>query len=166
MILSPKARRFWPLAAAVLLADCATKAVAARYLSPADVAHPVIGDVLRFTLAYNRGAAMGLGLAAPRLLLSLVAAGALLILLVWYRRTAPTATGLAAALALLWGGAAGNLLDRLESPRGVVDFIDIGLGQSRFWTFNLADVAITLGAVALALLLSRERPGPEEPADG
>ena len=55
-------------------------------------------------------------------------------------------------------GACGNLLDRLRSPRGVVDFIDIGIGDVRFWTFNLADVAVFCGAILLAhLLISRDR---------
>ena len=60
------------------------------------------------------------------------------------------------ALGLAFGGAAGNLVDRFRSPQGVIDFIDIGLGDVRFWTFNLADSAVTVGALALAWSLSRE----------
>ena len=52
-------------------------------------------------------------------------------------------------------GALGNLLDRIRSPRGVVDFIDVGIGDLRFWTFNLADVGITCGAVLLVLAFQR-----------
>ena len=59
------------------------------------------------------------------------------------------------ALALA-GGAAGNLIDRFRSPDGVVDFIDIGYGNVRFWTFNVADSAVTVGALILAWSLSRE----------
>jgi signal peptidase II len=59
---------------------------------------------------------------------------------------------------LIVAGASGNLLDRLRRPRGVVDFIDIGIGDVRFWTFNLADVAVFCGAVLLAnLLIRRDR---------
>ena len=58
--------------------------------------------------------------------------------------------------ALAWGGAAGNLIDRFRSPRGVVDFIDIGVGDVRFWTFNVADSAVTVGAILLALVLWHE----------
>lgn len=54
------------------------------------------------------------------------------------------------------GGAVGNLLDRIRSARGVVDFIDLGIGDVRFWTFNMADVGITCGAIVLAILLARE----------
>ena len=60
------------------------------------------------------------------------------------------------ALGLAFGGAAGNLVDRFRSPQGVIDFIDIGLGEVRFWTFNLADSAVTVGALVLAWSLSRE----------
>jgi signal peptidase II len=60
------------------------------------------------------------------------------------------------ALALAFGGAAGNLIDRFRSPAGVVDFIDIGIGDTRFWTFNIADSAVTIGALLLAWSLSRE----------
>jgi signal peptidase II len=60
------------------------------------------------------------------------------------------------ALGLAWGGAAGNLLDRFIDTRGVVDFIDIGVGDVRFWTFNVADSAVTVGALMLAFVLWRE----------
>jgi signal peptidase II len=55
------------------------------------------------------------------------------------------------ALALIMGGAVGNLLDRLQRVEGVVDFIDVGVGTTRFWTFNIADSAITIGAILLVL---------------
>jgi signal peptidase II len=60
------------------------------------------------------------------------------------------------ALGLAWGGAAGNLLDRVRSSHGVVDFIDVGVSSWRFWTFNVADSAVTIGALVLAWSLSRE----------
>ncbi|HVK00363.1 MAG TPA: signal peptidase II [Gemmatimonadales bacterium] len=86
-------------------------------------------------------------------------AHALLILGQLYRRTSP-GDGLAAAgLALIASGALGNLLDRLRSPRGVVDFIDVGIGDMRFWTFNVADVGITCGAILLVLALQRAQEG-------
>ncbi len=56
----------------------------------------------------------------------------------------------------------GNLLDRLRSPRGIIDFIDVGIGDARFWTFNVADVGVSIGAVLLAMVLWREdNPGEE-----
>ena len=64
-------------------------------------------------------------------------------------------------LALIAGGALGNLLDRLRSVRGVVDFIDVGIGDSRFWTFNVADSGVTCGAILLMLVLW-SRPAPPD----
>jgi signal peptidase II len=59
----------------------------------------------------------------------------------------------AIALALVCGGALGNLIDRVRSDQGVVDFIDIGFGTMRWPTFNIADVAVSSGAVLLAWVL-------------
>ncbi len=47
------------------------------------------------------------------------------------------------------------MLDRLRSSRGVVDFIDIGIGSHRFYIFNVADMGVSVGAVMLAYLLWR-----------
>ena len=85
--------------------------------------------------------------------MSLIVAG---MLGMWYRRSGSRNVGLSGALALLIAGALGNAWERLFSPRGVVDFIDIGLGAVRFWTFNVADIAITVGAGLLALTYWRE----------
>jgi signal peptidase II len=157
---SPKARHFWPVVAAIFLTDCTTKAVAVRELSPAHVAHPVAGEFLRFTLVYNAGGALSLSLGSlSRPVLSLVALIALAALLAWSRRLGPEAQTKLFALAFIWAGAAGNLWDRLRSSNGVVDFIDLGIGHTRFWIFNVADVAITIGALMLVASLSRERQG-------
>jgi signal peptidase II len=154
--MSPKARRFWPLFAVVVLTDCATKRAAELHLVPAHVPHEFLGEIVRLTLAYNPGAAMSLSLGAhSRVGLSLLALGALLVMAYLYRRTAPGDRQAAAGLALIAAGALGNLIDRLRSERGVVDFIDVGLGGWRFWTFNVADMAIALGAVVLVVAMYR-----------
>ncbi|HEX7024749.1 MAG TPA: signal peptidase II, partial [Gemmatimonadales bacterium] len=70
----------------------------------------------------------------------------------------------AVALALVAGGAMGNLLDRVRSPLGVVDFIDVGIGDTRFWTFNLADLGVTAGALLLAAVLWRDDKRAEDRA--
>lgn len=151
---TPKARRFWPLFLLVLLTDCATKRAAEAHLVPAHVPHEFLGELVRFTLAYNPGAAMSLSLGAhSRVGFSLLALAALAILAHVYHRTSAGDRLAAAGLALIASGALGNLIDRLRSPRGVVDFIDVGLGDLRFWTFNVADMGITLGAIALALTM-------------
>jgi signal peptidase II len=160
MTWTPKARQFWPLFALVLLTDCATKRAAERHLVPAQVPHELLGEIVQLTLAYNPGAAMSLSLGAhSRVGFSLLAIGALIVMAHLYRRTAPGDRQAAGGLALIAAGAVGNLLDRLRSERGVVDFIDVGVGAWRFWTFNVADMAILLGAVLLVVALHRMEAG-------
>jgi signal peptidase II len=155
---TPKARRFWPHFHLVLLTDCATKRAAETHLVPVHVPHEFLGELVRFTLAYNPGAAMSISLGAhSRIGFSLLALAALAILAHVYHRTSPGDRLAAAGLALIASGALGNLIDRLRSPRGVVDFIDVGVGDLRFWTFNIADVGITCGAVMLVLALQRSQ---------
>lgn len=152
-----KARWFWPVFATILLADCTTKELVVSALGSKPGPHPVLGDLLRFTVAYNPGAALNLDLGNwSRIGFGLIAAAALVFLFRLYQRTASNGALRATALALVAGGALGNLLDRIRSPRGVVDFIDVGLGSTRFWTFNLADVGVSLGALLLAFVLWRE----------
>lgn len=95
---------------------------------------------------------------------SLVALVAVAVLAGIYRRADVRRPGLIVALALVMGGALGNLLDRLRSARGVVDFIDIGVGGWRFWTFNVADIGVSVGAVLLAWYLARSDEAPERAA--
>ena len=154
--MSSKARLFWPLAITLVVADCTTKNLAVEHLSPAHVPHAVVGDWVRLTLTYNPGAATGITLGPySRIGFAALAICALAVLINFYRVTPPSETSRAFALALLIAGAAGNLLDRLRSARGVVDFIDVGVGAHRFYTFNVADACITVGAVILAVVLWR-----------
>jgi signal peptidase II len=60
------------------------------------------------------------------------------------------------ALALVCAGAVGNLLDRMRSIFGVVDFLDVGVGDARWPTFNVADMAVSVGAALLAYVLWQE----------
>jgi signal peptidase II len=156
---------FWGTAAAVVAIDVVTKWLAVRYLSPPHVPHPVIGDVVRLTLAYNEGAAFSMHLGPySRYIFGAFALVALVVLWNLYRRSHPSERLLSFALGLAWGGAAGNLIDRVRSREGVVDFIDIGVEAWRFWTFNVADSAVTVGAVILAWLLAREERRAHAPA--
>jgi len=157
MTVSRKARVFWPILATLVLADCSTKRLVVEQLTADPGPHPILGEWLRVTLAYNPGAALNLSLgSASRVVFSLAALVAVTLLLLLYRKTEPGSRLRAAAIALVAGGALGNLLDRLRSPRGVVDFIDLGVGDSRFWTFNVADVGVMLGALLLAAILWQE----------
>jgi signal peptidase II len=152
---------FWGTAATVVLIDLVTKVLAERHLAPRYVPHRIIGDFVRFTLAYNPGAAFSMSLGEySRYIFGAFALVALAVLWRLYRLSGPAKRAgdsvRILALGLAWGGAAGNLLDRIRSPQGVVDFIDIGLRDWRFWTFNVADSAVTVGALVLAWSLSRE----------
>lgn len=151
-----KARVFWPLASMLLLADCATKRLAELELGPQDVPHEVIGSWLQLTIAYNKSAAMGIDLGEwSRPVLAALTFAALAILATMYRKAEAHDRWLAVALALIIGGATGNLVDRLASSRGVVDFVDVGIGDHRFWIFNVADMGVTTGAALLGWLLWR-----------
>ncbi len=151
---------FWGTAAAVVGADLVSKLVAERSL-PRYVPQEIVGNVVRFTLAYNPGAAFSMSLGQySRFIFGAFALVALVVLWRLYRMTGAGARAgdrlRVVALALAFGGAAGNLVDRIRSPLGVVDFIDIGFRDVRFWTFNLADSAVTVGALLLAWSLLRE----------
>ena len=156
-----KAKRYWPVLLTVLLLDCSTKRLAVEALSPPDVPHDIVGDVFRLTLAYNRGMATGVPVGSRWLL---TAAALVVIGILWraYLRTSPSDTARLVALALLTGGAIGNVIDRVRWSRGVVDFVDLGIGGVRFWTFNVADVAVTLGAFLLAWVLQHRPEGAIE----
>jgi signal peptidase II len=98
---------------------------------------------------------------ASRVVFTVLAVAMIGVIVGMYRKTADNETLQPVALALIAGGALGNLLDRLRSVRGVVDFIDVGIGDSRFWTFNVADSGVTCGAILLMLVLW-SRPAPPD----
>ena len=149
-------RIFWTAALVVVALDLATKLIIQNTLNELEPRR-IIGDVVRFTLVYNRGAAFSMSLGAQsRWIFGAFALIALVILWRLYRQGPARDHARALALGLAWGGATGNLIDRIREPKGVVDFIDIGVGTVRFWTFNVADSAVTIGAVMLALVLWHE----------
>ncbi|MEO7647250.1 MAG: signal peptidase II [Gemmatimonadaceae bacterium] len=146
---------FWSVIVGVVLTDVVTKAIAVYALVPQRIPREVIGEYLRFTLVYNPGAAFGLHLGGySRWIFTILTIGALYILSRLYRTTRADDWPRTLALALVCSGAIGNLIDRLRSPLGVVDFIDVGLGPDlRWWTFNVADMAVSAGAFMLAWVL-------------
>lgn len=150
---------FWPLVVVLVFADRITKAIAEEVLWPRGVPRPVFGDAewFRWTLVYNPGAAFGLHLGPySRWIFLALTVGALGILYHLYRTTADGHRWRVLAVGLVTSGALGNLIDRIVSPNGVVDFIDIGVGALRWPTFNVADMAVSTGAVLLAAVLWRE----------
>lgn len=143
---------FWGVAGGVVAADILTKLLAVATLSRSPV--PLLGDWLSFHLVYNPGAAFGLHVGQySRWAFMALAILALVVLGSMVRQTEPSQRMRLIALALICGGAIGNLIDRIRSPRGVVDFIDVWIGPFHWPTFNVADMAVSCGAVALAVIL-------------
>jgi signal peptidase II len=144
------------LVAAITIAlDQAAKAGVRSGLEPGERIDLILGfDLARVS---NSGIAFGLLDDGGALVLVIIVA-ALLGVLAWFA-LAPTRPGLWLAVGLLTGGALGNLLDRVRDS-AVTDFLDPPVWPA----FNLADVAITLGAIALALVALRLP--PDEPRTG
>lgn len=152
-----KAIFFWPVLIVVVLLDRVTKMVAEAMLPPNGFPEPVLGDTVRFALVYNPGAAFGLYLGSySRWIFMVLTVGALVILWRLYQQTPVGNRVRALAVALVSAGALGNLIDRLRSDLGVVDFVDVGIGAHRWPTFNVADMAVSSGAFLLAWVLWRE----------
>jgi signal peptidase II len=153
---APKLIAYWAMLAAFLVTDVITKQIAERTLL-LHQPRPVIGDWVQFTLAYNRGAAFSMHVGdASRWVFSIIALVVLFMLWRMLREAEPGDTWRGAALGMVSAGAVGNLLDRLRSERGVVDFLDLGVGSWRFYTFNVADAGVTVGAVLLAWSIFQE----------
>ena len=151
---SSRAGLFWAVIVSVVALDFVTKMIAVRQLVPERIPHEVLGDVVRFTLVYNPGAAFGLNVGEySRWVFIVLTVGALVILGRLYTQTRPGDTARLLALGLVCAGAIGNLIDRLRSSRGVVDFIDVGAAGWRWPTFNVADIAVSTGAFLLAWVL-------------
>lgn len=145
-------RWFWVVAGGVVVLDVVTKLLAVSTLSRFPL--PVVGDWVTLQLVYNPGAAFGIHVGDhSRWVFTALAVIALVVLGAMVRQTRPTQHVRLIALGLVCGGAIGNLIDRLRSARGVVDFIDVGVGAYRWPTFNVADIAVTCGAVVLAFIL-------------
>ena len=148
---------FWPVLAFVTALDVVTKGFAERELAPQRIPHDVFGSALRLTLVYNPGAAFGLNLGQQsRWIFTALTVVALVILGRLFLATRHRDVPRILALSLVCAGAMGNLLDRLRSPMGVVDFLDVGIGDSRWPTFNVADMAVSIGAMLLAWVLWQE----------
>lgn len=149
----------------VVVSDIITKAVAVATLSPQGIPRPVVGELLRWTLVYNPGAAFGLYLGAySRWIFLTLSVAAIIILWRMYRQTESGNVLRTLAISLVSAGALGNLIDRVRHQYGVVDFIDVGIGASRWPTFNIADMAVSVGAIMLAWVLWHEDPGIAVPA--
>ena len=151
MVSGTEQRRFYGVVSVVLVLDLATKLVAEALL-PRYVGVPVVGEVFQLRLVYNPGAAFGLHLGEySRWIFMGLSLAALFVLGSMLKTTRKGDWLRLYALASICAGAAGNLVDRVRSSRGVVDFFDFTLGALHWPTFNLADAIITIDAILLLI---------------
>ncbi|MEO8635507.1 MAG: signal peptidase II [Gemmatimonadales bacterium] len=149
-------RLYWGAGITVLVLDLITKYLAEAHLLRSS-GRSVFGEWFQLRLVYNPGAAFGLDLGPYSRWIFMVVALVALVALFRMSRDADVGDSFRQlALGLVSGGALGNLVDRIRSTQGVVDFLDLGVGQWRWPTFNVADMAVSCGAVALAISLWRE----------
>jgi len=137
---------YFAVAALVVIIDQASKRIiweAFRQSGGTDL----IDGILRIRLSLNKGAVMGILSGSRSLLITVtIISIAALIYFAYRMRYAPALKRV--CIGLILGGAFGNLIDRLATGQ-VVDFIDMGIGGYRWPTYNVADIAVTVGAVIL-----------------
>ncbi len=156
---------FLVLAGVVIFADQLTKFAVARVLRPGEI-RPIVEGLFNLTYTLNRGAAFSLladsssSLKLGLLILVSVVASVIVLALLWRSRQESwvARTG----LALILGGALGNLLDRIRNG-SVIDFLDFYFRTHHWPAFNLADASIVVGAL---LVLSEIFFGAEHPSRG
>lgn len=147
------------IAGSVVLLDQLTKAVIVREL-PLHHVIPVVNGFFNLVHVHNPGGAFGLmaelGPALRTAVFIFVSALAIGVILYFYHSTPAGRPWLATGFALIFGGAVGNMIDRLRMG-AVVDFLDFYLGSFHWPAFNLADSAITIGVgiFVLHLLLKK-----------
>ena len=138
------------VAAAVFALDRVTKSWVEQNIA-VGTARPIAGDYVRIVHAQNTGAAFGL-LPERTTLLSVLSVLAVLAIVYYYRRIASGSWLVSATLGMQLGDAFGNLLDRIAQGY-VIDFVDVGIGDVRFWAFNVADSSIVVGIILVTFAL-------------
>jgi signal peptidase II len=166
---------FGGIAIGVVVLDQLAKAVVTANLVPHQAVQ-IVGDYLRIVFGQNSGALFGL-FQDNALMFGLVSLAVIGVIVLYHARAASSAY-LTVTLGLLLGGAIGNMIDRLRLGY-VVDFVDAGIGSTRFYTFNVADSAISLAILLLFVAALRPsliegptptpgaatpRPRPERPS--
>ncbi len=115
----------------------------------------VIDGILRITLIKNPGAAFGVYQGGRTFFLVASILASIIVMYVGLR-TPSIKAGRRFFLGLILGGALGNLIDRILAGE-VIDFIDMGIGHTRWPVYNLADLAVTIGAAGLVIIFARAR---------
>ena len=118
----------------------------------------IIGDYLRFTFIENRGIAFGIETGDFHIYITILTIIAILILFYHYFHIGSSHNYEKLSLSFIIGGAIGNAIDRVlvlvpnSGYNGVIDFIDIGINDLRWYVFNIADTSITIGAILYILV--------------
>lgn len=150
------------IAGGVVLLDQLTKALVQRTI-PLNTIIPVIGGFFNLTHIYNPGGAFGLmanlGATLRSIIFLFISSLAVGLIFYFYKKTPVHYTLLAAAFALIFGGAIGNLIDRIRFGK-VIDFLDFYLGNQHWPAFNVADSAISIGiGIFLYHIVFKKMPG-------
>jgi signal peptidase II len=161
------ARRVWPLAlvaGAVLILDQATKCAVESFSEPGSM-HQLIPGLLNFVHTTNPGVAFGIlaeSQAGWRTPLLISVSVAVIVFIVWLIGTDRTGGALGQyGVSFVLGGAVGNLYDRV-AHQSVTDFVDFHIASHHWYTFNIADSAIVVGAGLIVLELLRDRRDPHQ----
>ncbi|MGB9721356.1 MAG: signal peptidase II [bacterium] len=137
---------FTPVFTALFL-DQLTKILIVHYFTPFDPAHEVIGSLLRFKVAFNPYGVFSISFGPNYLYYIFHIFG---VILFTYLGITQNSKFRVILFGLIVGGAIGNVVDRIRL-KYVVDFIDMGIGNLRWFTYNLADAFVTVSAVLLIL---------------
>jgi signal peptidase II len=150
---------FFGLAALIIVADQLSKMwIDANFglasphpLSGGNQPTPIVDGFIRIAKSYNSGGIFGL-FGDSALVLALASTGVIALIVIYEWREGTRGTWLlTVALGLLLGGALGNFIDRIRYQH-VIDFVDMGIGEWRWYTFNVADSAISIALVLLIVL--------------
>ena len=153
-----KNKSVWQLIALsffVVVLDQATKILTKKFMLLGH-SEKILGDFVRYTYIQNTGMAFGIHI-GNRLVFTIFSLLASLIILGYLFKARGDRPMVRVSLALILGGAIGNLIDRIFSG-AVVDFIDVGIGSLRWPVFNVADSAVSIGMILLisVILFSKE----------
>lgn len=143
--------RWYGLSVVVILLDQLSKFWITKHFHFGEVL-PLV-DCLNLTLVYNTGAAFSFLSDAggwQRWFFAILASGVSVMLVIWLAKLSDRQKLLSLSLALILGGAVGNLWDRMAYGH-VIDFIDVYYGAYHWPAFNVADSAITVGAILLVI---------------
>ena len=139
----------------VILADQLSKIWIKNHFSLWE-SREILGTFIKFSHVKNPGIAFGLSVGDLGILVTILSFVATLFIAYFHWKERFNHPLIVMGLALILGGAIGNLIDRctiffVEHYEGVVDFIDVGIGTSRWYTFNIADSAVTVGIILYLL---------------